>query len=83
MYYKEVIYMPHVSLRVTEQEKSWMESYAKVHNINLSDAVKEAFFEKLEDEYDLHSIKAYEKENVKGNMVFRSHEDVGKMLGLK
>ena len=74
--------MPHVSLRVTDQEKSWMESYAKVHGINLSDAIKEAFFEKLENEYDLKIIKDYEEEKAKGNMKYYSHEEVKKELGL-
>ena len=75
--------MPHVSLRVTEQEKQWMESYAKVQGVNLSDAIKDTFFEKLEDEYDLKTISAYEDEKVKGNASYYSHEEVGKMLGLK
>lgn len=75
--------MPHVSLRVTEQEKSWMESYAKVQGVNLSDAVKEAFFEKLEDEYDLKTIREHEEEKAKGDMRYYSHEEIGRMLGLK
>ena len=73
--------MPHVSLRVTEQEKNWMESYAKVQGINLSEAIKAAFFEKMDDEYDLKAIREYEEE--KGNVSYYSHEEVGKMLGLK
>jgi hypothetical protein len=75
--------MPHVSLRVTEQEKEWMESYAKVQGINLSDAIKNTFFEKLEDEYDLKTIRAYEEEKATGNSSYYSHDEVGKMLGLK
>ena len=75
--------MPHVSLRVTEQEKTWMESYAKVQGINLSEAIKEAFFEKLEDEYDLKIIREYEEEKINGNVSYYSHEEIGKMLGLK
>ena len=75
--------MPHVSLRVTEQEKNWMESYAKVQGINLSDAIKEAFFEKLEDEYDLNTIREYEKEKAKGNMKFYSVAEVKQRLGLE
>ena len=58
--------MPHVSLRVSEQEKNWMESYAKLQGTNLSDAIKNAFFEKLEDEYDLKTIRDYEAEKAKG-----------------
>lgn len=72
--------MPHVSLRVSEQEKALMEGYAKLHGVKLSDALKEAFFEKLEDEYDLKMLAEYD---AKPSTRFYSHEEVGKMLGLK
>jgi len=75
--------MPHVSLRVTEEEKKWMESYAKLNGINLSDAIKDAFFEKLEDEYDLKAIREHEKEKAKGNVEYHSHADVKKLLGIE
>ena len=52
--------MPHVSIRVTDTEKDWMESYAKLQGASLSDAIKDIFFERLEDEYDLKSIREYE-----------------------
>jgi hypothetical protein len=74
--------MPHVSLRVSEQEKIWMDSYAKVHGINLSEAIKAAFFEKLEDEYDLKIIREYEAEKAAGNMQYFSLAEVKKELGL-
>ena len=74
--------MPHVSLRVTEQEKTWMESYAKLQGVNLSEAIKEAFFEKLEDEYDLKAIREHEAEKEKGNVKYHSHAEVKEMLGL-
>ena len=54
--------MAHVSLRVTDQEKEAMEGYAQLHGLNLSDAIKAAFFEKLEEEYDLKMIEEFEKE---------------------
>lgn len=72
--------MPHVSLRVTAEEKKWMESYAKMLGQNVSDVIKAAFFEKLEDEYDLNIIREYEKDPDK---TMYSHEEVGKLLGLK
>lgn len=71
--------MPHVSLRVTEEEKKWMESYANLHGVNLSDAIKDAFFEKLEDEYDLQTIREYE---ANPETEFHTHEEVKKMLGI-
>lgn len=70
--------MPHVSLRVTDNEKNWMEAYAKLHNLNLSDAVKAAFFEKMEDEYDLNDIRDYETK--KGDMEYHSLEEVKKEI---
>ncbi len=72
--------MAHVSLRVTDQEKNLMESYAKLHGINISDAVKEAFFEKLEDEYDLKTAEEYEKS--KDGMKYYSMSEVKKELGI-
>jgi len=57
-----------------------MEGYAKLQGMNLSDAIKEAFFEKLEDEYDLRSILEYEADPDKK---MYSHEEVGKLLGLR
>lgn len=75
--------MPHVSLRVSEEEKSWMESYAQLHGMSLSDAVKDAFFEKLEDEYDLKVIREYEAEKAKGEMKYYSLDEVKKGIGTK
>ena len=74
--------MPHVSLRVTEDERSTMESYAKLQGVNLSDAIKEVFFQKLEDEYDLQIIKEHKERNERGEVKYFTHEQVGKELGL-
>jgi pantothenate kinase len=74
--------MPHVSLRVSAEEKTWMESYAKVQGVSLSDAIKSAFFDKLEDEYDLKIIREYEAEKAKGNMHYFTLAEVKKELGL-
>jgi len=74
--------MPHVSLRVSEHEKNWMESYAKMQGINLSDAIKEAFFEKLENEYDLKTIREHEAEKADGNVQYYAHDEAKKILGL-
>ena len=74
--------MPHVSLRVTEEEKDLMERYAKFQGVHLSDAVKNIFFEKLDDEYDLQLIKEFEEEKVKGNIEYYSLDEVEKELEL-
>jgi hypothetical protein len=74
--------MPHVSLRVSAEEKTWMESYAKVQGVSLSDAIKSAFFEMLEDEYDLKIIREYEAEKEKGDMHYYTHAEMKERLGL-
>lgn len=41
------------SIRLTEDERRLVDSYAKIHSISVGDAFKKALFEKIEDEYDI------------------------------
>lgn len=41
------------SIRLTAEEKSLAESYAKLHSLSVGEAFKRALFEKIEDEYDI------------------------------
>ena len=41
------------SIRLTPEEKSLAESYAKLHSLSVGEAFKRAFFERIEDEYDI------------------------------
>ena len=41
------------SIRLSAEERTLAESYAKLHAISLSEAFKKALFEKIEDEYDI------------------------------
>jgi chorismate mutase len=74
--------MAHISIRVSDEEKKLMESYAQLQGTNLSEAIKKAFFEKLEDEYDLSEYDRAMSE-YKKNPVTYSHDEIGKILGLK
>lgn len=73
--------MPHITMRVTEREKKWIDSYAKLSGANLSDIIKNAFFEKLENEYDIKIAKEYMIKKSEGLINYHSHEDVKKELG--
>ena len=73
--------MSYISLRVTEDEKSLMKSYADLLGVNLSDAIKTVFFTKLEDEYDLKIIRKHETEKAKGNVKYYSLGEAKKELG--
>ena len=41
------------SIRLTPEEKSLAESYAKLHSLSVGEAFKRALFERIEDEYDI------------------------------
>ena len=47
-----------ISIRLNKQDEILIKKYAKLNNISLSDLIRNAVIEKIEDEYDLN---AYEK----------------------
>lgn len=49
-----------LSVRMSEVEYRALEKFARANNVSMNQAMKDAFFEKLEDEYDLEVFdKAY------------------------
>ena len=54
-----------ISIRMTDEEKQLADAYAKLNGISLSEALKRAYFEKIEDEYDIaladSALREYEK----------------------
>lgn len=54
-----------VSIRMTSEEKRLADAYAKLNGVSLSEAIKRAYFEKIEDEYDIalaeESLREYRK----------------------
>lgn len=47
-----------VSVRLNEEDGKLIKAYAEMNNISLSELIRKAILEKIEDEYDL---KCYEK----------------------
>ena len=74
--------MPHVSLRVTEEEKNSMENYAKAQGVNLAEAIKEAFFRMLEDEYDLRAIEEHREKKARGEVKYYTLDEIEEELEL-
>ena len=70
-----------ISIRMTEEEKKLADAYAKLNGVSLSEAIKRAYFEKIEDEFDIaiadFALRDYEK-----NRKTYSHEELKKILGL-
>lgn len=72
----------HVSFRLSGQEKKLMQNYAQLHNISVSAALKNAFFEKLEYEYDMNTIREYEAKKAQGDTQYFTHAEMKERLGL-
>lgn len=70
-----------VSIRMTTEEKQLADAYAKVCGVSLSEAIKTAYFDKIEEEYDIALADAALRE-YKKNPVTISHEELKKILGL-
>ena len=70
-----------VSIRMTEEEKLLADAYAKLHGISLSEAIKRAYFEKIEEEFDIAVMESALKE-YKSNSKTYSLEEVKKALDL-
>ena len=70
-----------VSVKLTKEEKELADAYAEKQGISLSEAMKSAFFERVEEEYDIaladEALKEYEKDPTT-----YSSEEVKKMFGL-
>ncbi len=70
-----------VSVRLSEKDELLIKKYAELNNISLSDLIRNAVIEKIENEYDL---KAYEKavEEYKKNPKTYTLEEVKKELDI-
>ena len=66
---------------MTDEEKQLADAYAKINGVSLSEAIKRAYFEKIEDEYDIALADAALREYEKDPKTY-SHEEIMKMFGL-
>lgn len=46
-----------VSVRLNEKDEKLIKEYAQLNNISISDLIRNAIIEKIEDEYDLETYK--------------------------
>lgn len=70
-----------ISVRLSEEDTRLMKVYAEMNNISMSDLIRNAVIEKIENEYDL---KCYEQamEDYKENPKTYTLDEVKKELGL-
>lgn len=82
MYYMKGVEVMVFSIRLTEEEKSLAESYAKIHAMSLGEAFKRALFERIEDEYDVTVGREAYDEYAKNGKKSRPISELWKELDL-
>ena len=82
MYYKRGVEPISFSIRLTPEEKSLAESYAKLHSLSLGEAFKKALFEQIEEEYDIAIAKDAYEEYVRGGKRSRPISELWQELDL-
>ena len=70
-----------ISVRLNDKDTELIKAYAEINNISLSDLIRNAVIEKIENEYDLECYEKAMKE-YKENPKTYTMEEVKKELGL-
>ena len=71
-----------ISVRLSEKDTELIKTYADMNNISLSDLIRNAVIEKIEDEYDLECYKKAMQEYKKNPKTYTLKE-VNEDLGLE
>jgi len=70
-----------ISVRLSDEDTELIKTYADINNISLSDLIRNAVLEKIENEYDLESYKKAIEEYKKNPKTY-TLEEVKEELGL-
>ena len=63
-----------ISVRLNDKDTDLIKSYAKLNNVSISDLVRNAILEKIEDEYDLKCYYEAMEEFKKNPKTYNSEE---------
>lgn len=63
-----------ISVRLNDKDTDLIKAYAKLNNISISDLVRNAILEKIEDEYDLECYYKAMEEYKKNPKTYTSEE---------
>lgn len=70
-----------ISVRLSEEDSRLFKKYAEMNNMTMSELVRQAIMERIEEEYDL-KIYYEAMEEFKKDPVTYTHEEVKRMLEL-
>ncbi len=71
--------MSTITLRLQDDEKKLVNSYAKMHGISVSEFARRSMFDQIEDEFDLKELNEATAEWEKDPVTY-SHEDAWRMI---
>lgn len=72
--------MPTINLKVSENELELFEAYAKHTNNSLSEIIRHAMLDRIEEEYDTAVFNDYETEKKNGTLKTRPIHELWKEL---
>lgn len=70
------------SIRLNEEERQLVDSYAKLHSITVGEAFKRALFDKIEEEYDIAIANEAYDDYVKSGKESKPIDDLWKDLNI-
>lgn len=70
------------SIRLNEDERQLVDSYAKLHSITVGEAFKRALFDKIEEEYDIAIANEAYDDYVKSGNESKPIDDLWKDLNI-
>ncbi|MCI7145723.1 MAG: DUF6290 family protein [Clostridiales bacterium] len=69
-----------ISLRLTKDDERLIREYAGYYGMTISEFMRKAAIERIEDEYDLNALKEYERRKNDGELELYSHDEVWSKL---
>lgn len=71
-----------ISIRISDEERKILELAAKAYGGGISSMIRQIVFEKIEDDYDLSTVKAYEERKAEGRTEVRPISELWDELDL-
>lgn len=65
-----------LSLRLEKEDERLIREYARFYGMTVSEFLRKAAIERIEDEYDLNALKDYERRKSNGELELYDHDEV-------
>ena len=69
-----------LSLRLEKEDEQLIRDYARFYGMTVSEFLRKAAIERIEDEYDLNALQEYERKKQNGELELYSHDEAWSKL---